>query len=75
MAFELFVIASVEEIEFNLYTSSTNNIVKQFFKDNGGILLTCCPCQNPLLSLPFPLMLHLLIPLLPSHPRPLIHPV
>jgi hypothetical protein len=51
MACELSTILSVKEIEFDLYTLSTDNTVKQLLEDNSGILLTCCLAQNPL---PFP---------------------
>jgi hypothetical protein len=69
MAFKLFAIGLVEEIAFNSYTSSTNNILKQFLEDNGGIPLTCCPHQNPLCSPPSLPLLRLLAPLLPLHLR------
>src|SRR5882757_2401068 len=70
MAFKSFMIVSVEEIASTLYnTSSTNNILKWFLKDNSGIPLTHCPCQNPLCSPPFLLLILLLIPLLLLHPR------
>jgi hypothetical protein len=75
MAFKSFAIGLVEEVAFDLYTSSTNNISKQFLEDNGGILLTHCPRQNPLCSSPSLLLLHLLVPLLPLHLRQRIHPV
>jgi hypothetical protein len=39
MAFESFMIGLVEEIAFDSYTSSTNNILKRFLEDNGGIPL------------------------------------
>jgi hypothetical protein len=48
------MILSVEEIEFDLCTSSTDNTAKQLLKDNSGILLTCCLAQNPPPSLHLP---------------------
>src|ERR1700679_3442583 len=46
-AFGSLEVLSVEEIEFDSYTSSTDNTAKRLFVDNGGILFTRCPRQNP----------------------------
>src|ERR1700679_3800165 len=59
MALGSFEVLSVEEIEFDSCTSSTDNIAKRLKVDNGGILFTRCPHQNPsvpplLRSLPVP---------------------
>jgi hypothetical protein len=75
MAFESFAIGSMEEMTFKLCTSSTDNISKRFFDDNGGIPLTRCPRQNPLCSPPFLPLFQQLVPLLPSHLRQRIRPV
>src|ERR1700679_750047 len=58
-AFGSLEVLSVEEIEFDSCTSSTDNTAKRLLVDNGGVLVTCCPCQNPpaprsLRRLPFP---------------------
>ena len=75
MAFESFVTGLVEGLVFDSYTSSTNNLSKRFFEDNGGIPLTRCPRQNPLRSRrSLPLLRSLVAPLL-SHPRLRMHPV
>src|SRR5277367_2225907 len=59
--------SSVEEIEFDSYTSSTDNTAKRLLLDNGGILVTRCPCQNP----PAPRSSRRLpFPSFPSHPGP-----
>src|SRR5277367_4471731 len=47
MALGSFEVSSVEEIEFDSCTSSTDNIAKRFTVDNGGIRFTRCPRQNP----------------------------
>src|SRR6202789_1658905 len=50
MALTSFEISPVEEIESDSYTSSTDNNAKRFTVDNGGILFTHCPRQNPPVS-------------------------
>src|SRR6202789_2858266 len=58
-------VSSVEEIEFDSYPSSTDNAAKRLLLDNGGILVTRCPCQNP----PVPRSSRRLpSPSFPSHP-------
>jgi hypothetical protein len=42
------LVLSVEEIESDSNTSSTDNTAKRLFENNGGVLFTCCHPQNPL---------------------------
>ena len=67
MAFKLFEIVSVKEIEFDSCTSYSDKTAKQLLLDNGGVLFTHFPAQNP--SFP-PLLCHLPIPLSPLHQGP-----
>jgi hypothetical protein len=61
-ALESFTGVSVEGIESDSYISSTDKAAKQLLVDNGGILITHCLGQNPLVP---PRWYCLLFPLSP----------